>query len=782
MTDNVPSRVIPKTYCSQRPRGPSSPFVPIELHSLRYALRFFTTVLTIIAIAPFPTRALQEKESKPEGGGPGWLDWLERHFGLTHAIEIFILVAGFPVVRYLAQRFWDKELRAPEGFWLTGWGLTSLWYFSLRYARSLTAHPYWALLIPLGLTAIWILLLGLTLHSDRGKLAADVQAASKLEDKSLYPAAIERYRRALANQALRQGSRRHLECLCQLGACFVHIGDRQSANRNFDECLSGAVAASNQYWQARALCGLGQLEYLGAATEAARNHYEQALAISASGHDQVGEAVARRYLGELEAFLSNFPAALDQYNQALSLFRSHHRDLGTADVLRSLGELEVASESDDNQARLYLDEARMLYQKKEHVAGIAAVELAFGQLERMLDNNEKAREHYRLARGRFQSMGNKLGQANVSLIVGEMDRIFGAIEAAEANFNEALVLFEAEGETEGQANCLRGLGHLAIVRGLPKEALETYTKALKLFRSQPDRLGEGNVLAGLANLDIISGDYAAARLKYQQAADLFQKEGSKSSLASLQRRVGDLETRLASFGKARERYTAAAEYQSKKATPDSSLLLLSIGRLECLSGNIVDASRLFRRALTDFTTLSHAFGRAASLGALADVELAESHSDSARRYYVDARAIFSQLGDVLGEHDLLVRLAELETLHGNHQIAADYLDIAKRAFDNLAYRQGQADVLGRRGQLAAASGDKPQAKRYLNDARALYQKLGLPLEEACINFLEGSLSEPKSAVMLRAALDSFRNLGAKSWAARAQSELDNLEAEPGPAS
>ena len=73
-------------------------------------------------------------------------------------------------------------------------------------------------------------------------------------------------------------------------------------------------------------------------------------------------------------------------------------------------------------------------------------------------------------------------------------------------------------------------------------------------------------------------------------------------------------------------------------------------------------------------------------------------------------------------------------------------------------------------------------RRHLTAAKRTYQELGLPLEEALVDFAEASLSDALNIGLLRTSLDAFKSLGAESWVDKAQKQLDNMEGGAVPAS
>ncbi|MFZ0521963.1 MAG: tetratricopeptide repeat protein [Candidatus Acidiferrales bacterium] len=696
-------------------------------------------------------------------------------FGFRHGIELFIFLAGFPVVRYCARTYWDKKKKSPEILSLTAWALLGCWYLWAFYGERYTPHPFIEFAALLVLTAAWLCGLWFSLFADDRRIKVLRADGARLQEQGLHRAAAEKFRSALEGLSLPQDRKHYFDTLYRLGECELQTGPAAAARKDFEDLVAHAVELNDPAWHSRGVCGLGRLDYLGGNNDLALQEFQQAITLSQQAKDQDGEATARRYLADLYRFLGQAPEARREYELALSAFRSSRHAAGEAGVLRGLGDLELASAVNGGKARQYLQSADKIYQATHYAPGAANTQLSLGRLERIQGNFNAARQHYRSASAIFQTTDDKLGYANSLLLLGETDRELGANDQARNNFSQALELFTAENENDGKANCLRGLGHLDLMRGQLEDARKKYVEARALYIQQSDRLGEGNILAGLGDLESILGRYDLGRTYYDDAVKLFTLEQSNSSLAALALRRARLEYELANFPKARQSYADALVAIGPGDPLDTAIADIFLGQLECTLGDYPSAQARLEKCRAYFNKSGHVSEEAESLRGLADVAAATGKPDIASQLYAAAKAIFQKTEDVLDEGSVLLRAAELERSRNKSDLAGQYLDAAQKIFDAAGYQMRQADVLLARGELAKALQDPAKAKTDFAAARTLYDSLGNRFGAARADFADAQLGGSGASGLFTVAQASFTILGLPHWAQKAQAEIDKLK-------
>ncbi|MFZ0886115.1 MAG: tetratricopeptide repeat protein [Candidatus Acidiferrales bacterium] len=697
-------------------------------------------------------------------------------FGFRHGIELFIFLAGFPVVRYCARTYWDKKKKSPEILSLTAWALLGCWYLWAFYGERYTPHPFIEFAALLVLTVAWLCGLWFSLFADDRRIKVLRADGARLQEQGLHRAAAEKFRSALEGLSLPQNRKHYFDTLYRLGECELQTGPPAAARKDFEDLVAHAVALNDPAWHSRGVCGLGCVDYLcDDRNDVALQEFQQAIELSQNAKDPEGEAAARRDLGDLHRFLGHFSEARREYDQALLLFRSRRNPAGEAGVLRGLGDLELASAVNGGRAREYLEAAAKLYKSAHYAPGIANTQLILGRLERILGNYNAARQHFRSASATFQNSGDKLGYANGLLLLGEADRELSSNEEARNNFTRALDLFMAENENEGKANCLRDLGYLDVVRAELPEARKKYVEARRLYVQQGDRLGQGNIFKALGDLEAILGKYDLCRTYFDDASRLFTVERSDSDLADLALRRARLEYELAAFSKARQCCQEALAVIAPGNQLDAAFADNFLAQLEVTLGDYSSAQTRLEKCRAYFNKSGHASEEAEALRGLADVLAATGKPDKATQLYAAAKAIFQKTEDVLGEGSVLLRTAELERSRNRNDLAGQYLDAAQKIFDAAGYQMRQADVLLARGELAKALQDPARAKTNFAAARTLYDSLGNRFGAARADFADAQLGGSGASGLFTVAQASFTILGLPHWAQKAQAEIDKLK-------
>ncbi|MHB8660051.1 MAG: LuxR C-terminal-related transcriptional regulator [Solirubrobacteraceae bacterium] len=135
-----------------------------------------------------------------------------------------------------------------------------------------------------------------------------------------------------------------------------------------------------------------------------------------------------------------------------------------------------------------------------------------------------------------------------------------------------------------------------------------------------------------------------------------------------------------------------------------------------------------------------------------------------------ARLLPSQIGIALAHGDLVLARA------ASHELDAIAAEYRSGAFE--------AEAACARASLALAEGDLPRALAAARSGRLLWQQLEMPYEVACARMTLGAIARAASdadtaRLQLTAALEGFRQLGAKGEASRVQEQLHALSRDGG---
>jgi tetratricopeptide (TPR) repeat protein len=285
-----------------------------------------------------------------------------------------------------------------------------------------------------------------------------------------------------------------------------------------------ARRARDPIGQARALHGLGSLNFLLGRLEPAADQVEMALAMFQRAGDERSEARALGLLGRVETWLGRFGSAAGHHQRALALFRQTGDRTGEAHVLTGLGNLhrrlgrhQRAIDHQRQALRLFrLTGDR--YGEATALAALCHAELSQGQLAPALDHCERSLALYR-------ELADRGGEATALAGLGTIHILLGHLGQGAAYQREALTLFREIGDQARQAEVLNSLGEAALAAGHLTEAVTRHTDALTLTAGGGDGEQQARAHLGLARANECLGNPAGARAHYEHALALYTDLG-----------------------------------------------------------------------------------------------------------------------------------------------------------------------------------------------------------------------------------------------------------------
>ncbi len=199
---------------------------------------------------------------------------------------------------------------------------------------------------------------------------------------------------------------------------------------------------------------------------------------------------------------------------------------GEQDLARAHSDIGTGRNRDAGAA---LDSAEAAFRRAAARDGLARIELARGDLERLQGRLDEAKAHYAQAAGRLTALGHR--DAPVALLrQGEMDAALGEVESARKSFAFAIAGFRRTGQDLGEAQALLADGVVLRMAGAFADAAAELTAADALFAKAGDLLGRGRATLELARIaqglvHRSEGAHAA-----EAAAGYFQAAGSAFGL------------------------------------------------------------------------------------------------------------------------------------------------------------------------------------------------------------------------------------------------------------
>jgi predicted ATPase/DNA-binding CsgD family transcriptional regulator len=229
--------------------------------------------------------------------------------------------------------------------------------------------------------------------------------------------------------------------------------------------------------RARALAGLGLLNFVLGEFELARARLEESIIISREIGDELGVACAMLYLGWPALVQGDFTRLRELATQSLARFRALGYRWGTVAALCSLGIAEMDLQSDPTLARALLEESFTAAHELGDAWGIARAANCLGELARGEGDYDRAQELYGMALERFRVLGQSKHLPLVLHNLAQLAALRGDSCQAAANFAEALVMQSDLGDRRGQAYSLTGLAALAVGHSDPERAARMFGSA-----------------------------------------------------------------------------------------------------------------------------------------------------------------------------------------------------------------------------------------------------------------------------------------------------------------
>ena len=253
-------------------------------------------------------------------------------------------------------------------------------------------------------------------------------------------------------------------------------------------------------------------------------------------------------------------------------------------------------------------------------------------------------------------------------------------------YDEALALQRAVKDSRGEAGTLMNRATTVAMLGRPTEAEKDLRTALALYEVLPDSdLPQAEVLYRLGERLGVGGHYDEARTLLDRSLRIRQKKAEHNGEADCLAALGQLAYEEAQYALARQFLGQAAQ---------------------------------------SFAALGKAPARAAVLGQLGDVALAEGELAEAEKCYGEGLAIWKEEKHELWIGKFLTRQARVALARKQWDQAETLAQKSKQLMETSNGPTSVAGPLMVQAEVAAQRGDKVQAKVLLIAAQALHERAG----------------------------------------------------------
>jgi tetratricopeptide (TPR) repeat protein len=317
-------------------------------------------------------------------------------------------------------------------------------------------------------------------------------------------------------------------------------------------------------------------------------------------------------------------------------------------------------------------------------------------------------------------------------------------------------------------------GEAATLRGDYLEARSAFEAALE----DPDPIVAGVAHHRLGKLSWHEGAFEAATTSFERARSIAIRHDDAELRTSADIGMGGVHFARGEYAKAR------ALYESVRANPLNAqfagMVLLNLGAIANIEGDLADAHRSYRGAAKAFTetqdyaSLAHVYN---NLGMLHADKLEWTQADEA--YELAAR-----YAEENGNCELLgltiMNRSEMSCAMGRYETAVEQCDAALAIFAELGSEIPRGTTLRWKGRALRELGQHPLAERALTEAMRIAHRAQARLLEAetmqelgAMLALAGDLAAARK--WLQRGLELFTSLGAVREADEVQADLRAIE-------
>jgi tetratricopeptide (TPR) repeat protein len=249
--------------------------------------------------------------------------------------------------------------------------------------------------------------------------------------------------------------------------------------------------------EARALLGLGAVQWQLGRYGPAADHLERALVLFRDGGDLTGTARALGNLGVVELRRGRYGPAAEHHHQALALYRQVGDRAGEAIALSNLGAAEGWLGRYDAAVEHHHQALALVRESGDRDSEAVAL-TTLGDVETRLGRHEQAAEHHRQALALCRRLSDRSGVAWALDSIGTVHTRLGWPDIAADNHRQALDVFRQLADRDGEPWALNGLGEAAYARGLLADAITHHGAALRIAVETGSQHQEARAHAGLA--------------------------------------------------------------------------------------------------------------------------------------------------------------------------------------------------------------------------------------------------------------------------------------------
>ncbi|MCA1555514.1 MAG: tetratricopeptide repeat protein, partial [Acidobacteria bacterium] len=337
-----------------------------------------------------------------------------------------------------------------------------------------------------------------------------------------------------------------------------------------------------------------------------------------------------------------------------------------------------------------------------------------------------------LLNGALREATDNGGGAQLGAIYVALARVYRHINEypiARDNSQRALNHYRNTGDWRGMAESYRGLALECFFEGAYEEALENYEQALKLVGDHSAPFMLGKIYANMAGACWFLKRPQDGIRYLEKAIDYYERTDHKTNTVDGYNNLGINLILVGDWARAQlvlERALAlSSEFDEQGAKPRVPMILDSLGELQMLRGNLLEAQEHLQRAVG----LAHDYGNkwyeGQALRTLARCHLAMQESELALEESRQALVLAERIGDRQAVCDSRLLLAEVY-LHCDapHECASELQKVTEQTTDSAADLAVAGEAQRVNGLLALAQSDTTLAIHHFGRSVSIFSILG----------------------------------------------------------
>jgi tetratricopeptide (TPR) repeat protein/CHAT domain-containing protein len=519
-----------------------------------------------------------------------------------------------------------------------------------------------------------------------------------------------------------------------------------------------AARINDSAGRARALEGMGAVEYLQGRYPQAVEHFRESLAICEERKDELKIANCLNNIAVVQTAQGGYREALAAYRQSLQIYEKRGSKSLAAGTLNNIGNI-YHDQGRSAEAIQTFEESLTLARASGDRSAISAALNNMGIVHADQGDYRRALELYQQSQELNRALDDRRSIAITLNNIGNARREQADYDEALVCYRQSRELFEALGDADGSARILTNLGLVYQERGEYGKALEYHQESLKRLDQLGERPAVARAQGNLGNCYEGMGDYRAALAWHRKGLELSQTLGNQWGVAAALGNIAIVFSDQGDYPQALETFRQSLEL--KRAIGDRSgqaQTLNNIGNVLKEQGDTSQALSYLEKALAMKQALGEKNAVAQALNNIALVHEQRGDYALALAYHLRSLTVAERLGDLQGRIRSLCNIGNISMHQGNLAQAGERYGRALKLAEAAGNRKWMAVLLNNLGLVHESRGEYAEALGFLQRSRELREAMGdrAGVALASNNIGHTYLSQRKYAAALQACRESLK--------------------------